>query len=356
MEEVIIVGAGLSGLSAAYYLKKKGIDALVVEARERWGGRIETVQAAGNGTPVEMGATWFAEKHTHLMRLLKELDLPFYKQYQKGIGVFETDASQEAQLFQVPDPEEASYRMAGGTSKLMDALVQHIGRDRIVLSSPIARISEGEDYIETITSKGERFTSKYLIITIPPFLILSQKIAFAPVLPAELVSVMANTHTWMGDSIKFAVEYESPFWREGYSGTVFSHAGIAIEMYDHSNYEETRFALKGFLSADASAFTKEERELKVMEQLTRLLGKQAANYLSCTERVWKGETYTFSDYGRYVMPHQNSGHPLYLQSLMNSKLYLAGTETSPSFGGYMDGAVYSDLATAQSILRKMSIA
>ena len=137
MQEVIIVGAGLSGLSAAYYLKKKGIVALVVEARNRWGGRIETVQAAGNGTPVEMGATWFADKHTHLMRLLKELELPFYKQYQKGIGVFETDASQEAQLFQVPDSEEASFRIMGGTSKLVDALVQHVGRDRIVLDTPI---------------------------------------------------------------------------------------------------------------------------------------------------------------------------------------------------------------------------
>ncbi len=60
MEDVLIVGAGLSGLSAAYYLKKAGIDAVVLEARERCGGRIFTVRAEGNNTPVEMGATWFA--------------------------------------------------------------------------------------------------------------------------------------------------------------------------------------------------------------------------------------------------------------------------------------------------------
>lgn len=355
MQEVIIVGAGLSGLSAAYYLKKKGINPLVVEARERWGGRIDTVHTKGKATPVEMGATWFAEKHTYLMRLLKELELPIYEQYQKGIGVFETDATQEAQLFQAPDAEEPSFRITGGTSKLTDALVHHIGRDQIVLGSPIASVSGHKDHIEITTSKGEKSDCRTLVITIPPFLILSQKIAFDPVLPDEVVSVMGNTHTWMGDAIKFAVEYDSPFWRQqGYSGTVFSHAGIATEMYDHSNFEETRFALKGFLTADAFTLAKEEREFRLIEQLTRLLGKEAANYLSYTERVWRNEPCTFADYGKFVMPHQNNGHLLYSRPLMNGKLYLAGTETSPCFGGYMDGAVYSGLATAQSILHKMS--
>ncbi len=122
---------------------------------------------------------------------------------------------------------------------------------------------------------------------------------------------MGNTHTWMGESIKFAVEYESPFWRQQeYSGTVFSHAGIAVELYDHSDFKKTCYALKGFLSADASVLTKEERKFRVVEQLTRLLGGKAADCLSYTERVWGKETYTFSDYSKYVMPHQNNGHPL----------------------------------------------
>ncbi|RDV10370.1 FAD-dependent oxidoreductase [Pontibacter diazotrophicus] len=355
MQEVIIVGAGLSGLAAAYYLKKNGTGALVLEARERWGGRIETVKAAGNNTPVEMGATWFAEKHTHLMRLLKELELPFYKQYQQGVGVFETDAAQEAQWFHIPDAEEPSYRVAGGTSKLIDILAQHVGHDRIILGSPIVSVSEQKDHLEITTSKGEKHACRYLILTIPPFLILSQKITFDPALPGELVNVMGSTHTWMGESIKFAVEYESPFWRqEGYSGTIFSHAGIAVEMYDHSDFEETRFALKGFLSADASVLSKEERKLKVVEQLTRLLGERATDFLSYTERVWKEEIYTFSDYQKYIMPHQHNGHPLYSSTLMNGRLYLAGTETSPAFGGYMDGAVYSGTATAQRIPNKIS--
>jgi monoamine oxidase len=53
----------------------------------------------------------------------------------------------------------------------------------------------------------------------------------------------------MGESIKFAVEYASPFWRENnYSGTLFSQASIIQEMYDHSTADYKGYALKGFLN------------------------------------------------------------------------------------------------------------
>lgn len=42
-QPIIIMGAGLTGLTAAWLLKKQGIKALILEARERVGGRIETI-------------------------------------------------------------------------------------------------------------------------------------------------------------------------------------------------------------------------------------------------------------------------------------------------------------------------
>ena len=57
-QPVIILGAGLTGLTTAWLLKKQGIKALILEARDHIGGRIETIEGA-NHTPIEMGATWF---------------------------------------------------------------------------------------------------------------------------------------------------------------------------------------------------------------------------------------------------------------------------------------------------------
>lgn len=354
MREVIIIGAGLSGLSAAYFLNKAGIKPLVMEARERTGGRVLTVEA-GNATPVEMGATWFTGKHLHLLSLLKELNLPFFSQYQEGVGVFETNLSEEAQLFQIPSTGESSYRMAGGTSKLIDKLLESIEKEQLVLGSPITQVSDHKDHVEIISKEGEVFSCKNLIITIPPFLIVSQKIAFDPPLPAELLHIMGNTHTWMGEAVKFAVAYQEPFWRrQGYAGVVFSHVGIAQEIHDHCNFEETLYALKGFLSAEAYALSKEEREAEVIAQLTRLLGKEASDYLSYTEKLWKEEAFTYADYRKYVMPHQHNGHQMYACPLMNGKIQLAGTETAPYYGGYLNGAVYSGQSAASKVLKQVN--
>lgn len=354
MREVIIIGAGLSGLSAACYLHKEGIKSLVMEARDRTGGRILTVAAEGNAAPVEMGATWFTDRHLHLLELLKELELPYYVQFQKGVGVFETSQTDEAQLFQIPATGEPSYRIAGGTSTLTDALLGTIGSDQLVLNSPVIQVSELNDHIEVKSSRGEVFSCRNLIITIPPNLIVSQNIKFNPELPPDLTHIMENTHTWMGEALKFAVAYKEPFWRQkGYAGVVFSHVGIAREIHDHCNVEGTRYALKGFLTAEAYALSREEREAAVIEQLTRLLGNEASAYLSYTEKVWQEEAFTYAGYIKDIMPHQNNGHPLYARPLMSGKLYLAGTETSPHFGGYLEGAAYCGVSAARKILHKL---
>jgi monoamine oxidase len=157
----------------------------------------------------------------------------------------------------------------------------------------------------------------------------------------------------MSDSIKFALVYQKPFWREkGFSGTVFSQTGIATELYDHTNVEESRFALKGFLANNAVKFSKEQRQAMVVAQMVKLFGKDAAGYLSYNEKVWTNDFNTHADYTQYIMPHQNNGHPIYANALMNNKLHLSGSETSPYFGGYMDGAVYSGKTVAEKILHK----
>jgi monoamine oxidase len=125
---------------------------------------------------------------------------------------------------------------------------------------------------------------------------------------------------------------------------------MATEVYDHSNLEDTLFALKGFLSPDAALFSKEQREKMVVAQMKKLLGKETYTYLSYVEKLWANESLTHAPYKQVVFPHQNSGHSLYEEPLMNGKLYLSGSETSPYFGGYMDGAVYSGWRAATRIL------
>lgn len=56
VDRVIVVGAGIAGLAAASQLQRAGISAVVLEARDRIGGRLHTVDLAG--TPVDLGGSW----------------------------------------------------------------------------------------------------------------------------------------------------------------------------------------------------------------------------------------------------------------------------------------------------------
>lgn len=72
--KVIIIGAGFSGLAAAYQLKQKGIDCVVLESRNRIGGRVFSHQIT-NDLVIELGGEWVGNSHTRIQELCAELNL-----------------------------------------------------------------------------------------------------------------------------------------------------------------------------------------------------------------------------------------------------------------------------------------
>ncbi|WKJ89498.1 NAD(P)/FAD-dependent oxidoreductase [Methylomonas montana] len=77
--EVLIVGAGLSGLSAAYHLKKAGKSALILEMSPHIGGRIRTASYA-DGAHAEVGLEEFWENNPAI-EIFRELNMPMETAY-----------------------------------------------------------------------------------------------------------------------------------------------------------------------------------------------------------------------------------------------------------------------------------
>jgi monoamine oxidase len=73
---VVIVGAGLAGLTAAYRLAQAGVPNIsLYEARERVGGRCWTARGFADGQTAEHGGEFIDSRHVHLLRLIEELGL-----------------------------------------------------------------------------------------------------------------------------------------------------------------------------------------------------------------------------------------------------------------------------------------
>jgi monoamine oxidase len=83
---VIVIGAGLAGLVAARELANAGHDVVVVEARGRAGGRVQTLRTFDDGLYAEVGALFIPDTHTRVLQYCRALNLPLRRVQSRGAG------------------------------------------------------------------------------------------------------------------------------------------------------------------------------------------------------------------------------------------------------------------------------
>lgn len=73
-KQILVIGSGMAGLSAAVSLRRKAFDVTVVEAQDRLGGRVNSVEV--EGTHVDLGAQFIASFSSDLLKELRSSGLP----------------------------------------------------------------------------------------------------------------------------------------------------------------------------------------------------------------------------------------------------------------------------------------
>lgn len=277
MTDVIIIGAGAAGLMAANESGKAGKSVIIIEARNRIGGRIHTIQSEGFSGPVEAGAEFIHGDLPVTLSLLREANISFYegtgaawqvKDGRLNKGEFFTEGWGEMmdtlnnlehdmslrtfldQYFSDPKYNELrdsvirfvqgydaadinrvsvfalreewnnedstiGYHPEGGYSKLMDFLAERCQQQgaSIHLSKVVTTVKWNSGQIEVMTADGDHYTARKVLITIPVSVLKTGAISFDPPIPEQM---NAFNKLGNGNVIKFLIEFKRAFWESNH--------------------------------------------------------------------------------------------------------------------------------------------
>ncbi len=230
---IVVVGGGMSGLTAASQLARQGYDVTIWEARDRIGGRIWTDK--GLGVPLDLGASWIhGDDGNPLAELAAELDL-------------ETTVTRDSYIARGGDGREVSpdeepdwleevlsvqhdwgaglerinmraYRrdtdysgedllLPNGYAEIFKAVSDKID---IHLNRNVQLVRLTQKGVEVTDTRSEKTMSDAVIVTVPLGVLKQGSIEFSPPLPTEKNNAIRRLG--MGVLDKLYLKYEEVFW------------------------------------------------------------------------------------------------------------------------------------------------
>lgn len=332
--DVVVVGAGISGLAVANELICADRTVAVLEARGRTGGRLL-------GSPLDLGASWFWDGEHRVKKLAQRLGIDTFEQYRMGDAIIEDRTGM--QRYPGNPIDVPAHRIVGGTAALAAALTAQLPPGTLELEQPVHEITADL----AVTARDHVWQAGHVVLALPPALAV-HSIALPGELPRDLIEVATRTPVWMGDSVKVVALFGEPFWRrDGLAGAGISRRGPLGEIHDMSGPDGEPAALFGFARA-ASVHASFESDVR--EQFLRMFGPQAAFPIELIIQDWSCEKWTTPSSTGGAPEYAMFGHPVYREPALSGRLHWSATETAQTSAGHIEGALESAQRTVAAIL------
>ncbi|MFD1987343.1 flavin monoamine oxidase family protein [Mesorhizobium newzealandense] len=420
--DVVIVGAGFTGLSAALELKAAGIDFILFEAQDRVGGRVESRQN-GLGERIDSGGQFICDDMPEVMALARLRGKTLVRAYAEGDFVAQPPMSASegartygasmairermnaiapddpaiaglsvaAWLARQDDPEaakaafsamieglwcqalerlplwhlidndrritnevtELQYLLAETMHSLADDLASDLGR-RIRLGSAVARVEQGSDGLRVVTDSG-LIAATSVLVAVPP--VMASKIAVSPPLPAPLSKAL---DVWRsGMVIKIQLRYASAFWRDrGQSGIVIwrePSSLFACDVSKDTSHPALAFFIGGSLAKSWGDLDEATLRTEVTSRLVAALGDEAGAIIDFSFRIWTDDRWSGGGYADLILDMAATDAERVLVAGA-PPIHFASSELSPSFPGYVEGAIIAGRIAARKIISEIQSA
>jgi monoamine oxidase len=386
--DVIVIGAGVAGLTAARTLKRRGLDVLVLEARHRLGGRIHTEHIAGH-PPIELGAEFVHGHHPLLMRerlklggaggrhlalhagrlidasrasarameLMAEPRAPdrpiarFIEQQTRGQPLVREIAMGFAAGFFACDPRRASALAIAGMSRASEEIGDDVSRVLDGYDTLVAHLAKGLDVRLSCPVRHLRWrraevhadgdSAAAAVITVP--LPLYERLELSPPIAPRWRALE------MGHVTKVVLRFrpEVP-WAE--RDFVFLHA---------PRLPFSTFWRLAPLDVQTLVGWTTQRELndpvgEALASLSRALRvSRPERFLNGVHVAdWSRDPWTRGAYA--VVPVGATDAQAHLADPIAATLYFAGEATDPAFAGTVHGAMRSGVHAAELLLAQRS--
>jgi len=346
--DVLVVGAGLAGLVAAYELDRVGLDVVVLEARAEAGGRVRTVRTPfADGQLTEEGAARIPQSHELTLAYAQHFGLPldpFYPTEGLFLLRFQGKVSLSPSNTITPS-EQPWYKIRGGMDRLPKAFAAELG-ERVRFGVPVVRVENGDTVASVHYEDGgvERTITARRVICTVPFPVMD-RIQFDPPLSANKRDAIRTLR--YTPSTRVYLQFSERFWEaEGWNG--FGSTDFPEEIW-HPSWEQpgprgilTTY-LRGPRATEFAALPHEERVASLLTHWESLVPGGVAQPENTASQSWLLDPWAGSGYATFSGLERQALAPII--AAPEGRIRFAGEHDSTN-NGWILGALESGLRAA----------
>jgi monoamine oxidase len=355
--KVIIVGAGAAGLAAAKVLEQNNIDYIILEATNRYGGRLKKDTTLAD-FPIDIGAEWLHSAPITLNKLkgkqgeVIDEDLIPYHLY--------STASWDGKEYKI-NPEwknnfiynflpESKFKNSTWYD-FVDANIAKTVKHKIIFNSPVKGIDYSNNKVIVKTKNGEIYKADRVLVTVSIGVLKSNMITFKPVINEKKKKAIESITFHPG--FKVAMKFSEKFYPDAITCKVEDgEKGF----YDMAFKKDTQTNVLGFLCMGNETQRyydlNSEQEIisSLIEELDKMFNGKASATYSGEYILENWSQYEFTQ-GTWTQAIQEKKSNLKVLNLpLDNKVYFAGEINDPCQQMGVPGAVLSGYHSIDKLL------